>query len=175
MKSSVLPVVVSVLAATLACSSSSFEVVEPGPDATTTDGSVDTATQEVAVDSSVPADTSSPADAPADSSLPVDSGTVDSGKPDTAPIDAGCASGSTIPCECGGVRKCSDGGFGECVGKCPVAPARYLCFFGKNGCTIDSCLDSNNCSAKCSCPSSGSKCVTSDPCWSQACDGYVCP
>lgn len=159
-----------------ACSSSSFEVAS----GETNDGSI-------AEDVSLPPDTAAPdTTAPTDTATPLDAGpgpdtstVADSGKKDTAVVDTGCALGATMPCECGGQRTCgSSGAFGECLGKCSTAPARFLCFFGMNGCTNTACLDSNNCPAKCGCSgkSPGDRCGTlADACWNQVCEGYICP
>lgn len=172
-----------VIAGSVACSSSSFDVAGEGTDATS-DASEDTSvtppgdTSEAdtgaAADTSVPLDSSGPLDA----GPLLDTGNVlDTGKKDTAPVDTGCTAGTTAPCECGGYRPCTmSGTFGECMAKCPTAPSRYLCFYGKDGCTVDSCFDSNNCPAKCACGSNpGTTCALTDPCWGQVCNGYVCP
>lgn len=158
-----------------ACSSSSFDVAG--------EGTGDTSSPEDTGDTSSPEDTSlAPDTAPGDTMVadtsPDTSMLADSSKKDTAVAETGCVLGATIPCECGGHRTCGGSGvFGECLGKCPTAPSRYLCFFGKNGCTNDTCLDSNNCPAKCSCAGrTGEVCgVLAEPCWNQACEGYVCP
>jgi len=165
------------------CSSTAFEVGQgdAGDDAVDDDGSVvgdssatdtgprpDSATPDSVVDSGL--------DTSPDTGTKPDTGTTPDTKVD-AVVDTGCVPSTTKACECGGVRTCgTDGTYGACLSVCLPSPARFLCAYGKNGCTVETCFDSNNCVAKCGCSAApGSTCALTDPCWSVVCNGYVCP
>ncbi|MBK7395666.1 MAG: hypothetical protein IPJ34_05010 [Myxococcales bacterium] len=158
----------------------------PRPDSATPDSVVDTTSP----DTTSPDTTSPDTGTKPDTAITPDTGTPDTGTPDTgtvpdtapdtkvdAVVDTGCVPTTTKACECGGVRTCGpDGTYGACLNVCLPSPARFICAYGKSGCTVDSCFDSNNCVAKCGCAADpGSTCVLSDPCWGVVCNGYVCP
>lgn len=156
----------------------------PRPDSTTPDSVVDSGL-DTSPDTTSP-DTPSPdTGTKPDTGITPDTGTPDTGTvPDTAPdtkvdavVDTGCVPTTTKACECGGVRTCgTDGTYGACLNVCLPSPARFICAYGKSGCTVDSCFDSNNCVAKCGCSAApGSTCALTDPCWGVVCNGYVCP
>lgn len=175
-----LPFVFALVAS--ACSSGAFDVAGSADDGAVTGDS--SASDSSVVDTALPADTSVPVDtavaldASAPDALVADAPKVDAVHPDVVVTpDVGCALGATQPCECGGTRTCRVGGaWSACEMRCPVAPARYFCAFGKNGCTYADCIDTNNCGAQCDCKNHpGIVCTYGDPCWAAACEGYACP
>ncbi|MBL8719335.1 MAG: hypothetical protein JNL79_25335 [Myxococcales bacterium] len=157
----------------------------PRPDSATPDSVVDSS-----LDTSPDTGTKPDTGTTPDTAITPDTGTPDTGTPDTgttpdtapdtkvdAVVDTGCVPTTTKACECGGVRTCgTDGTYGACLNVCLPSPARFICAYGKSGCTVDSCFDSNNCVAKCGCSAApGSTCALTDPCWGVVCNGYVCP
>lgn len=159
------------------CSSSAFEVGEgdAGND-TQGDGS---SGGDSAIDSGSKTDSSALDSSAVDSSTTLDTAAQPDSTPtlDAKPDTVGCVPGTTTPCECNGVRTCgADGTYGMCHDICLPSPSRFLCAYGKGGCTEKTCFDSNNCVAKCGCAAApGSKCMLTDPCWGYVCNDYVCP